>query len=497
MPVLRLAPLLAALTLHPASAATLPKAAPAPPPSAETLDVAPFGAVHLLVPKGEPRHVVLFVSGDGGWNARAAAMAKSLAGTDTLLAGVDIESYRERSSAGKGACVNAAADFEALSKLVQKRRALPRYQPPVLAGYSAGASLAYAALAEAPPHTFLGAVSLGFCPSLEFPKPLCKGSGFRSEAAKEVPRKGRPTDWIFAPATHLEQDWVAFTGDQDSVCSPEGIRDFLRQVPRGVYLELPGTGHAYGNAALWTSPYRLALARLEGDAALASPRPSAPAVADLPLVEVPAAPGKGPAIRTFAVMLSGDGGWAGLDREVAGALAAKGIPVVGWSSLDYFWQPRTPEKGARDLERVLRHYLSAWGRDRVILAGYSLGADVLPFFAGRLPPDLLARVDLVALLGPSRETAFEFHLSDWLGGRSGPQLPVLPELRKLAGRPLLCLYGDEEDDSLCPLVHPPAGHSVAFHGAHHFGGGYQAVADRLLAALPAAPRALAPPTRQP
>jgi type IV secretory pathway VirJ component len=69
-------------------------------------------------------------------------------------------------------------------------------------------------------------------------------------------------------------------------------------------------------------------------------------------------------------------------------------------------------------------------------------------------------------------------------------------VRKLAGHRLLCLYGDEEDDSLCPLVQPKAGpalgESVAFHGAHHFGGGYQAVADRILAALPAGV-----PTRQP
>lgn len=484
---LPLAALVAAVSLVPPAASAAPSPAP---PAEETIAFAPFGTVHLLRPAGAPRHVVLFLSGDGGWSPRVAAMAKSLAGTDTLLAGIDVESYRERSASGKARCVYAAADLEGLSKLVQKKLALPRYFSPVLAGYSSGAALAYAALAEAPPHTFLGAVSLGFCPSLEFPKPLCAGSGY---AAKEGPRKGQLTEWLFAPATHLEQDWVAFTGDRDTVCTPEGIRDFIRRVPRGLYLELPGTGHSYGNAALWTSPYRTALARLERDAALAAPRPSAPAVADLPLVEVPAAPGQGGGAGgrggSFAVILSGDGGWAGLDREVAGALAAKGIPVVGWSSLDYFWTPRSPEKGGKDLERVLRHYLAAWGRGRVILAGYSLGADVLPFFASRLPADLLARVDLVALLGPSRETAFEFHLTDWLGGSSGPQLPVLPEVRKLGGRPLLCLYGDEEEGSLCPLLHPPLGprlgEVVPFHGAHHFGGGYLAVADRILAALAA------------
>ena len=37
--------------------------------------------------------------------------------------------------------------------------------------------------------------------------------------------------------------------------------------------------------------------------------------------------------------------------------------------------------------------------DKVVLIGYSLGADVLPFMASRLKPDLVNRVVLIALLG--------------------------------------------------------------------------------------------------
>lgn len=460
----------------------------------ETLRFGPFGAVHLLRPAGEPRHVLLFISGDGGWTPGAAAMARAMASGDALLIGVDVETYRAQSAKTRGGCVYAAADLEGLSKYVQLKLGLPRYQPPVLVGYSSGASLAYAALAQAPPNTFRGALSLGFCPSLEFPRPLCKGAGFAAHAG---PRRGPLTDWIFEPVAHLSQDWIAFTGDKDEVCTPQGVLDFIHRVPHGIYQEIPGAGHGYSNPALWVPGFRAALSRLELDARASAPRASAPAVADLPLIEVPAVqvPAKeGAATQAspgnsgrFAVMLSGDGGWAGLDREVAGALAARGIPVVGWSSLDYFWRARTPDGGGQDLARVLRHYLAAWKRDRVLLIGYSLGADVLPFFASRLPPDLLAHVELVALLGPSRSTAFEFHLTDWIGGSAADSRPVLPEVHKLAGRPLLCLYGKEEDDSLCPLLRQPGAQSVAFSGAHHFGGSYEAVADRILAPLRTAP----------
>jgi type IV secretory pathway VirJ component len=39
----------------------------------------------------------------------------------------------------------------------------------------------------------------------------------------------------------------------------------------------------------------------------------------------------------MAVMYSGDGGWVGLDRDVAAVLAKAGVPVVGIDSLSYFW----------------------------------------------------------------------------------------------------------------------------------------------------------------
>jgi type IV secretory pathway VirJ component len=46
------------------------------------------------------------------------------------------------------------------------------------------------------------------------------------------------------------------------------------------------------------------------------------------------------------VLLTGDGGWAGLDQELAERLAARGVPVVGFNSLKYFRTERTPEEAA-------------------------------------------------------------------------------------------------------------------------------------------------------
>ena len=45
---------------------------------------------------------------------------------------------------------------------------------------------------------------------------------------------------------------------------------------------------------------------------------------------------------TFAVLFSGDGGWAGSIVTWRMSLASRGIPVAGWDSLRYFWTARTP-----------------------------------------------------------------------------------------------------------------------------------------------------------
>lgn len=195
------------------------------------------------------------------------------------------------------------------------------------------------------------------------------------------------------------------------------------------------------------------------------------ALAGLPLVELPA---RDPTGDVLAVLLSGDGGWRGLDHRVGAFLSASGIPVVGWNSLEYFWKRRTPMKASADLSRVLRYYMHTWHKGRVILVGYSRGADVLPFMASRLPPALQRHVGLVALLGPEHTIDFRFHLTDWIHS-VGAGLPVLPEVRKLHGMHILCVYGAAEKDTICPQLEGGPAETVEVPGAHHFDHAY----DRL------------------
>jgi type IV secretory pathway VirJ component len=200
-------------------------------------------------------------------------------------------------------------------------------------------------------------------------------------------------------------------------------------------------------------------------------------IRDLPLYEVPAT-GEG---QTLSLLITGDGGWAGLARQVSAGLARKGISVVGLSSLRYFWHSRTPDVAAHDVAEVLRHYLASWHRTRIVLIGYSSGADVLPFIVSRLPQDLRARVVSVNLVGPSANAGFEISVADWFHAAPKSSLPVAPELSRIGSVRMLCIYGEGEKDSLCPMLAQREVTSVRIGSGHHFSGEYGALTEKIAA----------------
>lgn len=199
----------------------------------------------------------------------------------------------------------------------------------------------------------------------------------------------------------------------------------------------------------------------------------------LPLIDVPPARGSS---ETLVVFVSGDGGWAKIDKSISGALANEGMPVVGLNSLQYFWTKRTPETAARDLGTIIDSSLTRWKKRNVVLVGYSRGADVLPAMVARLTPEQQAKIRLVALLAPSPRVEFEFHVVDWMHD-SKKGMAVAPELAKLTSTKTLCVWGDDDTDSLCRGLALPHVKVVTLHGSHHFDGDYAKLARIILEAL--------------
>ena len=161
--------------------------------------------------------------------------------------------------------------------------------------------------------------------------------------------------------------------------------------------------------------------------------------------------------------------------------AAQGIGTVGLDSLSYFWKKRTPAETAAAVAGIIEWYTQHWNKRRVILFGYSFGADVLPFIVNRLPPPVLARIDRVVFAGLGPRAAFEFHLTNWLSDTPEDGLPVADEIRRMPAVRAICLYGsDEGSASACPDLKNTAVILRELPGDHHFNDDYARVAEAAL-----------------
>lgn len=431
------------------------------------LDFVRTGRVETYRPAA-PTSVAILLSGDGGWSRFTDAMATRLASSGALVLGIDTTRYLGLVARGRGACHAAGADFQMLAQFAQEQLGIAAYREPVVIGYSAGATLAYLAVEEAPT-AIKGAISLTFPPDVLGPeRPFCT-----SQAPPPRPIAG---GFVYAP-TPLRRPFAIVQGDADTVVPPGPAREFAARVPGARYIEVPALTHDFADFARWWPAFEREYARMSGTAAPAATS----RVAALPLIEVPA---RGPDAAgglddVFAVFLSGDGGWADLDQQVAAGLARRGVPVVGWSSLKYFWDEKPPARAAADLDAVIRAYGTRWNRQRVLLVGYSFGADALPAMIAALPPATRARIAGFASIAGSTTASFKFSTLDWFdaGADTGP--PVAPVIAALK-LPTLCIYGRSDSGSLCPRLPPGTATVVALSGGHHIGGQFDAVVPPML-----------------
>jgi type IV secretory pathway VirJ component len=226
----------------------------------ETFTLEPFGKVTLYHQTARPAHVALFISGDGGWKLGVVDMARELAGMDAAVAGVDITHYMKASTADPEKCWDPGSDFAELGRAVEKRLGYSAHVPPVLVGYSSGATLVYAAMVQAPAHTYRGGLSLGFCPDLIVNHAICKGRGLAWTHDKE----GKGVD--FSPSTLLEDPWLAFQGDIDKICTPADTRTYLSKVPNGELVWLHKVGHGFSVPKNWLRQLEDGFAEVTGQA---------------------------------------------------------------------------------------------------------------------------------------------------------------------------------------------------------------------------------------
>jgi len=184
-----------------------------------------------------------------------------------------------------------------------------------------------------------------------------------------------------------------------------------------------------------------------------------------------------------AVLLSGDMGLrVGMGQKISARLAAEGIPVVGINSLSFFRTERSPAENRALILSAMRRALAINGVTRLVLIGQSFGADMLQAGLPALPPAMRSRVSLIALVVPGDTLDFRASPSELFNLRR-PDAYALPSARRLTWAPLLCVYGVEETDSLCPLLRLHNARVVALPGGHFLNGDVERVELEVLGAI--------------
>lgn len=226
------------------------------------------GGLRLFTPGGPPQHLVLLLSGDGGWSRGLDGIAAGLGIDGALVAGIDSRVWLSHLRREPGSCLAAGRELADLGRELAQRHGL--IVPPVLIGHSAGATLAVIALAQAPRGSFRGALTLAFCPELDLPLPVCPSAAVRSSGTHHGQR--------LRAAGALPAPWIDLHGLADAECPAGPAREFAAQVPNAQFLPLPGVGHTYGAAGRWWPQFRAAFSAL----VRTDPAPAVAARAPLP-----------------------------------------------------------------------------------------------------------------------------------------------------------------------------------------------------------------------
>lgn len=178
-------------------------------------------------------------------------------------------------------------------------------------------------------------------------------------------------------------------------------------------------------------------------------------------------PAQPPARDVAVVNVSGDMGL----RFLLGASTSRGltehhVPVLGVSSPAVFRTRRTRAEVDAFVADVVRNAVARTGRRRVVVMGQSYGADIVQTGLAHLPADLRAHVAAIVLILPGDAVFFRADPTGWAYDGT-PDSVGKDTGNTLTWAPLTCIYGQEEDDSLCPLLRVPGARIVAMPGGHN------------------------------
>lgn len=415
-------------------------------PRAETpmFDKRQLDGAQVSLPTGPARATVfLFLDGDA---AAYGPQIDALRAQGLAVLSLETAKWTPKLEATSTDCLNLAGDMETIGYQVGRMTGNTQFAPPIVAGIGPGGALAIDLLSHMPLATFGGVIAIDPDTDPLLKRQICGGS--MRDGAYHLPSGDPPApltvvstrapSQVAARLQILEADGVTFARTASELSRPDAL---VAQV-------------------------RALVEKLSSSS-------------DLPLTELPAKP----SFDTLAIVISGDGGWRDLDRTIAGKLQESGVPAIGLDALRFFWSKRTPAETAKAITEIVDKYTLQWNVTKVVLIGYSFGADVIPATYPLLPDAVRSKVVMISLLGLANAADWEVTVAGWLGGSSSDAVPTAPDIARLPPGLVQCFYGQEETDSACPSLKTTTAEVISTTGGHHFDGDYDALAKRILAGL--------------
>lgn len=425
-------------------------------------DTAPYDtgmipSPHIAVPSGGIKAMVFLLSGPDGWSSNDDARLKQLVSDGAAVVGIDYKAYIASMAKDRDSdCIYMISDIESLSQQVQRRAGDSAYHAPILAGEGASGALVLAMIAQSPPATIGEAIAVD--PTAEIPlvKQLC------TPATKQP----TPNGYIYgltdgalpAPVTVVDTPKAPADGKTN-------VAAILADHPD---VKVEDDDGSNGDLLLKTVE-----AHIEAGAAPSNDL-------GLPLTELYTAPKSD----TMAVFISGDGGWRDIDSEIGDYFQSQGVPTVGLDSLRYFWNKKDQKQTAADLGKIIETYTTKWKVKNVLLVGYSFGADVLPSAYDALPARDKAVVKQMSLLALSSSVDYEISVAGWFGAEGNFQGGKTTDaITKVDPKIVQCIYGKDDDSTVCPQLKGKGYDVIEVDGDHHFDDDYDKVGGLILDGL--------------
>ncbi|MGJ1385226.1 AcvB/VirJ family lysyl-phosphatidylglycerol hydrolase [Sphingobacterium spiritivorum] len=186
----------------------------------------------------------------------------------------------------------------------------------------------------------------------------------------------------------------------------------------------------------------------------------------------------------FILFFSGDGGLNTFSSNLCSTLANKGYGISAVDSKKYFWNKKSPQQLANDMAVYLHKILDKRPNTQFVIAGFSFGADAVPFLVNRLPADLKNKLYRAIMIEPSTSTDLEIHLADMVGrSRVKRSLDVIAEINKIENTQTLLLMGNDTRDFPSSQLITKHLRIQVLKGDHHFDGHEDEVANAVISEL--------------